>query len=259
MWNQWLLKSGGGTMPVEVRGPAPPAAVATAAKIAFSALGSLPAEVFRKELHTKAPEEQLPVDTAAVALLEKSPSGTMRVPLFSESMGEVCEWIDARTAAGTTSESTSPTVPSVVCSPLVYIERRNRNSQWLKLHFRTLIDIGRLPFNNADLWQLHQFYFSPSYAADSETEAIRTLDSCRVDAIETAAPIFESETVSGVSRAISFQTLGDALTASFVGRNGSSCKNKREIDDVPCDHKQAAKRPKNLKPRIENYPRIMVR
>ena len=55
----------------------------------------------------------------------------------------------------------------VGAAPLDNAEQRNKNLRWLRTHFRPLIEVGRLPFNNADMWQLHQYYFSPPYF-DSE-------------------------------------------------------------------------------------------
>lgn len=58
---------------------------------------------------------------------------------------------------------------STVRGPLENPERRNRNLQWLRQHFRSLGEVGRLPFSNADLWQLHQYYFSPPVSATEES------------------------------------------------------------------------------------------
>ena len=263
MWQQWLLKSGRGTAPADdgERGPAPPAAVAAAAKIAFSALGSSPTELFQTELHEKPLAEQPPVDKAAVALLERSESGTMHVPVFSETEGDLSEWTDISSRPARTS-SLIQTSASTVRSPLENPERRNRNLHWLRLHFRSLGDIGRLPFNNADLWQLHQYYFSPPYPIAGETEnsnngEIGKLDSNNTPMTDTPVPppAPVPENALGVSRAISFQALGDAFALSGCHNN----KRPPDDDSSSEDAKPAAKRAKNLKPRIAYYPRIMVR
>lgn len=272
MWQQWLLKSGRGTAPADdgERGPAPPAAVAAAAKIAFSALGSSPAELFQTELHEKPLAEQPPVDKAAVALLERSESGTMHVPVFSETEGDLSEWTENSSRPARTS-TLIQTSPSTVRSPLENPERRNRNLHWLRLHFRSLGDIGRLPFNNADLWHLHQFYFSPPYPAAGETvnsnhdeigksDSNSTPNSTPSTEIPVPPPTPAPGTFSGLSRAISFQALGDAFALSDCGSLGCH-SNKRPPDDDSSseDAKPAAKRAKNLEPRIAYYPRIMVR
>jgi hypothetical protein len=270
MWQQWLLKSGRGIAGVGedgVRGPAPPAAVAAAAKIAFSSLGASPAKLFQIEPHEEQPAEQPPMDKADVALMERSGSGTMCVPVFSTSEGDVSEWIGEKDEANEEGSSHA-SVPSTIRSALEDPERRNRNLKWLRLHFRSLGDIGRLPFNKADLWQLHQYYFSPPYETYSDTENLDGAEEEITD--EKSQPVMDSKApppspamnASGVARTVSFQTLGDAFAASDIVARASPNNpnnNKRRPDEDICeDSKPAAKRAKNLKSRIAYYPRIMV-
>jgi len=266
MWQQWLLKSGRGrTDPTnDIRGPAPPAAVAAASKIAFSALGAFPGNLFQSELHEKRPAEQPPVDRATDALLERTSSGTLCMPVFTVAVeDDVNEW------AGETrkqSQLLAPTSPSTVRRPMEDPERRNRNLEWLRMHFRALNDIGRLPFNNADLWQLHQFYFSPPYPETSDSENAEFADveipdeERRVSdsVVPPPSPEPELRNASLVSRTVSFQTLGDAFAASGISSHSSHGHKRRSIEGLPEDIKPAAKRPKNLKTRIAYYPRIMV-
>ena len=272
MWQQWLLKSGRGRTDAgdDVRGPAPPSAVAAAAKIAFSSLGASTAHLFQPEEHEKSPAEQPPMDKPGVALLERTQSGTLGVPLFTVSEDDdLSDWTDEK--EDQIHESTAfPSSPSSIRTALDDPERRNKNLQWLRHHFRSLGDVGRLPFNNADLWQLHQYYFSPPYPGvnedgvkettptdtpDEETSAKMDMSNSRA---VPALPRVDSKNPSIVSRTVSFQTLGDAFAASDAVSLGTAASNKRRSDEE--DSKPpAAKRAKSLKTRIGYYPRIMVR
>jgi hypothetical protein len=269
MWQQWLLKSRNGNRGNEetVRGPAPPAAVAAAAKIAFSSLGVEPGRLFQTELHEKPFSERAPVEPAGAALLERTDSGTVAIPLFtvSSEVG-IDDFVDGESKMAAIANSSPLPQLSSVTSSLENPERRNKNLQWLRLHFRSLSDVGRLPFHNADLWQLHQYYFSPPfYQTEDDTspseavEAARSVDDATIGAAQAPPPtpvLVPSARSSQL--AVSFQALGEAFAASGVvsfphGNKRSSILGPEEADDGP-----AAKKAKNLKPRIAYYPRIMV-
>lgn len=270
MWDQWLLKSRQGSNSRDedaFRGPAPPAAVAAAAKIAFTSLGTvIPVKLFQTEQHEKPISDRAPVEPASSALLERSNSGTVRVPMFTVS-SEVglSDFVDGESkAAAVNNRSPSPQL-ATVRNPLDNPERRNLNLQWLRLHFRALSDIGRLPFNNADLWQLHQYYFSPPLQQPEENDdgtsetaennlSRRDSDAPPLQHVSTGRPSISPT----MDRSISFQTLGDAISASgALSVIGNS--NKRRSHGAPEEEsKHAAKRPKNLKPRIAYYPRVMA-
>jgi hypothetical protein len=269
MWQQWLVKSGHGNMEEAqaIRGPAPPAAVAAAAKIAFSSLGLSPQKLFQTETHDKPLSEGAPVDSASSALLERTQSGTLGVPPFSEQYaGEVLDWVDADSKARV-SVMGSPTATVPVPS-LDDPEQRNRNLQWLRTHFRSLSEVGRLPFNNADLWQLHQYYFSPPvYPSDdssdkstmSEAEGSVGAQSSRDDTAVAPPPTPAVKASNPpVGRAISFHALGDALAVQGLVGSASKNNKRRSSQELEDDNGPASKRAKNLKPRIAYYPRLMV-
>lgn len=258
MWQQWLLKSGRGKANSgnEVRGPAPPAAVAAASKIAFSSLSSDAGELFQTELHEKLPSEQPPMDRITDALLERTDSGTIEIPKFDINEDDSKEWTGDRVRTCQVSSY------SMVRTALEDPERRNRNLTWLRSHFRALNDIGRLPFNNADLWQLHQYYFSPPYS-DTDDEENKSNDNESSYAGRNPAavgvaqpPIRGDETTNSRAawRTVSFQTLGDAIVAS----TGTHKRRSFEDDDVGEENKPSAKRAKNFRTRIAYYPRITV-
>jgi len=266
MWQQWLLKAGrgSGVSADAFRGPAPPAAVAAAAKIALSALGSSPESLFHTEPHEKSVADGAPVDPPNTALLERTDSGTMKVPSFSNAFdvedGGLLD-MDSKTSDSASAIRSGATT---VRAPLDNPERRNRNLQWLRVHFRSLNEVGRLPFNNADLWQLHQYYFSPPFCPDTDagekpaTDSDDTEDSAHKESTKALVPPPTpalSTRSSCMGRAVSFQTLGDAFVASGMFPSSASNKRRSLVEgDGP-----AAKKAKSLsKPRVAYYPRVMV-
>jgi hypothetical protein len=262
MWQQWLFKAGRGSgTPQDTRGPAPPAAVAAAAKIALTSLGSAPQTLFRTQSHEKPVGEGPPVDPVNVALLERTESGTLCVPVFADSSDDLELIIDDVKESANDSSS----FISAVRGPLENAERRNQNLKWLRQHFRSLNDVGKLPFNNADLWQLHQYYFSPPYHNDdrsstgTESDGERSLSGESADAEGCAPPPTPSRMSKSPSlgRAVSFQALGDAFAASGV-MSTSNIHKRRSFKPDEEDDGPASKRAKSLKPRIAYYPRIMV-
>ena len=261
MWQQWLFKSGRGN-PQDIssvaKGPAPPAAVAAAAKIAFTALGSNPEQIFFSEEYSRPVTEASPIDPASAALMERTNSGTLTSPeLVESSEGDLHEWFegDKQTQSGCNGQSSA-----LIRSPLEDPEKRNRNLQWLRLHFRSLSQIGRLPFNHADLWQLHQYYFSPP-VTNAEDEGGGN-DSDSVGNTKSRAKSASPSTNPGddmIGRSVSFRSLNEAsaLCASHVDHSSPTFL-KRTHDDTEESQEPAAKKAKSLKPRVAFYPRVMV-
>jgi hypothetical protein len=264
MWEQWLIKSGRGTMIVsdQVRGPAPPAAVAAAAKIAFTTLGNDLQNIVFSEAHEVPISEAAPVDPSSITLLERTDSGTLQIPVFHESDSDVLdEWSIGSKPSAVRFLEYSTRLP-VVRGSHESASRRNTNLHWLRDHFRSLSDIGRLPFNNADLWQLHQHYFSPPNEQKGDGEQMSlpvTEEGTCASSVGEATGL--SPHTNGndqiLSRAVSFLSLQNAFAASLAC--GSMQHHKRPMtDSIEEEAGHAAKKAKNWRPRIANYPRIMV-
>ena len=266
MWQQWLFKSGRGNpqdMNSVAKGPAPPAAVAAAAKIAFSALGTNPEQIFFSEEYSRPVTEVSPIDPAGSALMERTDSGTLTSPELMESAeGTLHEWFEGdkhHMHTGTAGNSTA-----LIRSPLEDPEKRNRNLQWLRLHFRSLSQIGRLPFNHADLWQLHQYYFSPPVATTDDEggdDSDGTGNSRqRSKSVSPSTKPSDGGENGKMGRSVSFRSLNDAsaLTTS-LSDHATSVMHKRTHDDMEETQEPATKKAKSLKPRVAFYPRIMVR
>lgn len=270
MWSHWRASNPESAGSNELRGPAPPATVAASAKRAFSALsGTEAAKIqFEKEICVPEPSPIIPPDAA---ILERSLSGNLQVPDWNE-VGQDSEIGTEAWSSETDSLDRSSFSDSSHCSatvPAVDPIRRNKNLQWLRAHFQSLNEVGNLAFNNADLWQLHQYFFSPVYSTTDDSDA-STKDDGDADTPppppkdeSTDAPpptpiVSAAAKQSNLGRAISFQTLGEAVAAAAAHLNISGPNKRRSLDDTPDDTAPSAKRAKNLKPRISYYPRIRV-
>lgn len=260
MWQQWLFKSGRGN-PQDInsvaKGPAPPAAVAAAAKIAFTALGTNPEQIFFSEEYSRPVTEVSPIDPAGSALMERTNSGTLRSPELAESPEcTIHEWFEGDTHPH---PGSSGQKSALLRSPLEDPEKRNRNLQWLRLHFRSLSQIGRLPFDRADLWQLHQYYFSPPITNTDDEGGDDSDDTGNPKRSKSASPHAHPDGEK-MGRAVSFRSLGDAhaLTGP-LSDHASAALHKRSHDDTEGNQEPATKKAKSLKPRVAFYPRVMVR
>jgi len=149
------------------------------------------------------------------------------------------------------------------------LERRNRNLTWLRSHLRALNEAGNLAFDDADLWQLHQYYFSPAYNAGDNLDpeffdnfeeqygGEETKEGAQTDSTvappPTPAPIHSEK--AEIGRAISFGTLGKAIAEAAVQVKRPNKRSSLE-EELKCNKEPSAKRAKNSRPRIGFYPRV---
>jgi len=280
MWSHWTSAQAfdSNNNNNTVRGPAPPSMVAAAAKKAFGSLShSDEAKIhFQNEHHSQADEDN-PIIAPETAILVRSNSGqNLQIPTWSSQIEtatpdpEVAysqESWDSDTDSFDRSSYTcsSESLQNVsVSAATVDPERRNKNLGWLRSHLQSLNEVGNLAFNNADLWQLHQYFFSPAYTAEDDLENDPSEDhdeegeGSKKSAAETApAPPTPSPCEGdkpGIGRAISYKKLekavADAVDAKRSKKRGS-LDEELKYHEEPC-----AKRPKQLKPRIAYYPRV---
>jgi hypothetical protein len=261
MWRQWAIKAGRGNVGKGdiPRGPAPPAAVAAAAKVAFASLGTALQTLFQTEMYEKPISERPSVDPSDTALLERSLSGTLEIPKCSfVNEDELSEWEGGKSKMDGTDTLPSSAHTLSVQETYENSERRSRNLRWLRLHFRSLSEVGRIPFNNAELWHLHQYYFSPPNVVLHDCDGLHH-EVTSTPARGMAAPSTPTQQPSapGMGRAISFQSLGNAFSVSRSLSHAGGHKRRSE-KQCQSEEQPALKRPKNSKPRIAYYPRIMV-
>jgi Ran GTPase-activating protein (RanGAP) involved in mRNA processing and transport len=262
MWRQWAIKAGRGNVGKGdiPRGPAPPAAVAAAAKVAFASLGTALQTLFQTEMYEKPISERPSVDPSDTALLERSLSGTLEIPKCSfVNEDELSEWEGGKSKMDGTDTLPSSAHTLSVQETYENSERRSRNLRWLRLHFRSLSEVGRIPFNNAELWHLHQYYFSPPNVVLHDCDGLHH-EVTSTPARGMAAPSTPNQQPSapGMGRAISFQSLGNAFSVSRSLSHAGGHKRRSE-KQCQSEEQPALKRPKNSKPRIAYYPRIMTK
>jgi Ran GTPase-activating protein (RanGAP) involved in mRNA processing and transport len=247
MWTQWRDERGLSNKPPEVLadaarrlGPAPPTDVVRASRMALQVIGEEATESLGTEEHQKDVSETSPLVHASDTMLERSPSGTLRVPpVVIQDIKIDLEF--------TKSDGQKYLTNSMQQTPKVDPAQKTRNLHWLRTHFQSLHQIGQLPFNEADLWQLHQYFFSPILPDSDADDHTETIKSSQADAAKTAStvpattvisssppdttannppvssdvlkcqyssPSDSSAEKSGLGRTVSFQMLGDATAAS---------------------------------------------
>jgi hypothetical protein len=259
------------------RGPAPPSAVAASGKKAFAALSASDAcKMQYQQVHASAQLEESPLIAPDTAILVRSESGqNLQIPAWGDGLEEDDSWSGSdsfdRSSVSESIHSTNRVNSAVAINP----ERRNKNLQWLRVHFQSLTEVGNLVFNNADLWQLHQYFFSPAYTIADDVEA------GSVDASEErdrpgsseggeetevipASPDSSPSVMDSGEKAVgngaeSSATNGNAESSSGSDADSTARRNKRgSLEEALKDAEPCAKRAKNLKPRIAYFPRIRV-
>lgn len=258
------------------RGPAPPSTVAASGKKAFSALSvSDSSKMQYQRVHTAAQVEDSPMIAPDTAILVRSESGkNLQIPAWGDGLEEDDSWSGSdsfdRSSVSESIHSMSRTNAAVTMNP----ERRNKNLQWLRAHFQSLTEVGNLVFNNADLWQLHQYFFSPAYTITDENESGPLEGSKESDkagdrgADETEVTPGSPDSSSSVicpGNESALNGLGppetnrSAESSSSSDVDSAARRNKRgSIEEALKDAEPCAKRAKNLKPRIAYFPRIRV-
>lgn len=263
------------------RGPAPPSMVAASAKRAFGSLSKSEESriAFQNELQNQVDDN--PIIAPDTTILVRSLSGkNLQVPSSDEPIKEVPPTAEAGQIHDSWSSEmesfdqssyTGSSVSSRNIGAIDYERRRNRNLAWLRSHLQTLNDIGNLAYDDADLWQLHQYFFSPAYNADDNvddnaesemTETKNCLDATgelRADS-EGAPPTTGSPSEpekAHIGRAASFRTLGNANAEADTSVQRP---NKRNSLGQELKFEQGnAKRAKNSRKRIAYYPRVIER
>jgi hypothetical protein len=275
MWSHWHSQNALESSIAGPRGPAPPNSVAAAAKKAFASLSESDDSRIQFQQQQALQIEESPMIDPDSSILVRSMSGqNFQIPRWGEELYRVehaeCggdeSWSDTDSFARssyTESSTSSKNIASAASK-----ERRNKNLQWVCGHFEALNEVGNLVFNNGDLWQLHQYFYSPAYdPSDSLSPDVGTVDneedfaedhpsgSTTASSPSTAAPTEPSNQVS-MGRAISFQALQTAVEAAATEGNAIRPNKRCALGEEIILTEPCAKRAKNLKPRIDYFPRI---
>jgi hypothetical protein len=258
------------------RGPAPPSAVAASGKEAFAALSASDAcKIQFQQVHASAQVEDSPMIAPDTSILVRSESGqNLQIPAWGDGLEEDDSWSGSdssdRSSVSESIHSMSRANSAVAINP----ERRNKNLKWLRAHFQSLTEVGNLVFNNADLWQLHQYFFSPAYTitddveggpADASEERDKPGGSEVAEEAEVipdspdSSPSVTHSRKKAVSNGVASKTNGNAESSSGSDVDSTTRRNKRvSLEEALKDAEPCAKRAKNLKPRIAYFPRIRV-
>lgn len=274
----------------EELGPADPRTVNAAAQRALALVGNNLDFSFHTEPYERNISETSPVVPANATMLERTLSGTIRVPPLVEShRGLIADVsLDLDSSAESKSSSGLDGAQSPFIGTLLDPLRTNRNLEWLRGHFRSLDEVSRLPFNSADLWQLHQYFFSPALpSVEHRVDTDSTLspdtfssDECTEEKSNSSSKLngksrrcsrmpqcslLPTDTLqrANLGRTVSFQVLGEAALSDYGLINVDSTHKRRSVQSEDEEENEnesmhKTKRAKNFKPRIAYYPRIRV-
>ena len=266
------------------KGPAAPATVVRAAKQGLILIGNDLDSSLHTEPYERGISETSPVAPANATMLERTQSGTIRVPPLVELNRGLVRDISVPSVSSLSERQTTQVhAAGIPLDPM----RKNRNLEWLRAHFRSLNEVSHLPFNSADLWQLHQYFFSPILPpVDGLSDSALTSDclsaSDAFSSVEEEVPVtsfkhrasikysrtpqsspmpMDASRRSGLDRNISFQVLDEAVLSAGSSMNLDSVHKRRptQSDEENEESEHASKRARNFKPRIAYYPRIRVR
>lgn len=270
MWSHWHQQNPSAGDRSDARGPAPPTIVAAAGKKAFASLSESDEAQVQFQQQQVLQISELPIIDPDTTILVRSKSGqNLQIPTWGDGLEEVERenfssesWSSEtdsfdRSSYSESSKGSLNNLPSAAKK-----ERRNKNLLWLRGHFQALHEVGNMVFNNADLWQLHQHFFSPAYdPSDSLTPDSGTLvkEEERLaeehKSVSTPSSPSSASHGGGMGREISFQKLQTAVEAA-LGEDDANRPKKRLSGDMINEPAPCAKRARNLKPRIAYYPRI---
>jgi hypothetical protein len=265
--------------------PADPRTVNAAAQRALALIGNNLDSSLNTEPYERNISETSPFVPANATMLERTLSGTIRVPPLVEShRGLIVDVsLDVDSSAPGRDGARSPFTGTLL-DPL----RTNRNLEWLRGHFRSLDEVSRLPFDSADLWHLHQYFFSPplpqvdtdSTSTYTQTTDTYTSDECAEEKFITSKKLngktirhshmsqcsplpTDASQRANLGRTISFQMLGEAALSAHSSTNFDSLYKRRpaqseDEEETEDESMHKNKRARNFKPRIAYYPRIRV-
>ncbi len=146
-----------------------------AAESAFEALGDAGGALLLTEEPQRSISDSSPMVSSDAVMLEKTPSGTIRVPSLDDSdRGDnffrqkkqqpqsqpdvPLEASDVHASSGSLCTANGKDCPETPVDPAA----KRRNMDWLRLHFRSLNEMMQLPYVHADLLQLYRYFYSPA-------------------------------------------------------------------------------------------------
>ena len=253
-------------------GPSDPATVVAAAKGAFEALGDAGGALLLTEEPQRAISDTSPMVSSDAVMLEKTPSGTVRVPSLNEYPHEHFHTSSHETAPLDTSVShashasvdslctaNGKSCPETPVDP----EAKKRNMEWLRLHYRSLNEIIQLPYVYADLLQLYRYFYS-SGEVDDEDSVHDGMPPPGPGFNLGTAPSPTPQKMSGLQRKISYRGLdiiaggkgSITIPSSNFSHASESSSKRRPMSEDESMQPPANKRARSGKPRIDYFPRL---
>lgn len=253
-------------------GPSDPATVVAAAKGAFEALGDAGGALLLTEEPQRAISDTSPMVSSDAVMLEKTHSGTVRVPSLNEyphehyhtSNHEATPLDTSISHASHASVDSLCTANGKSCPETpVDPEAKKRNMEWLRLHYRSLNEIIQLPYVYADLLQLYRYFYS-SGEKDDEDSVHDGMPPPGPGFNLGTAPSPTTQKISGLQRKISYRGLdiiaGGKSTMPIASSNFShaseSSSKRRPMSEDESMQPPANKRARSGKPRIDYFPRL---
>ena len=253
-------------------GPSDPATVVAAAKSAFEALGDAGGALLLTEEPQRAISDSSPMVSSDAVMLEKTPSGTIRVPSLDEVDNNESsarqnyhkpvplEVSTLHASTETLCTANGKDCPETPVDPAA----KKRNMDWLRLHFRSLNEMIQLPYVYADLLQLYRYFYSPAYA-DEDSSLHEGMPPPHLGiGLNPGLSSSPPQKLSGLQRKISYRGLHDVMmgqsnnnipSPNFTLEN--SCKRRPGARDQLMQ--PATKRARSGKPRIDYFPRLKVK
>jgi len=263
-------------------GPSDPATVVAAAKSAFEALGDAGGALLLTEEPQRCISDSSPMVSSDAVMLEKTSSGTIRVPSLDDSDDETFRQnddkptrLDISTSHISLCTANGKDRPETPVDPMA----KKRNMDWLRLHFRSLNEIAQLPYVHADLLQLYRYFNSPGAIVDGDDSGSVhdgmppppqlglgfnpgiIMSNHPPESSRLSIPLHSKP--SGIQRKISYRGLHDVMMVQSSHNlpspncNVENSSKRRPVSDPLM--KPATKRARSGKPRIDHFPRLKAK
>ena len=174
-------------------GPSDPTTVVDAAKSAFEQIESFGGESFLTRLFRRDVSNQSPLAPTDAILLERTPLGDVRIPPV-DNFSPLSFSFEINGVGGNCRNNSKPPKALPENPNIHLIDRRKskHNLEWLRIHTEALRSLAQQQFDNADLFKLHQYFFSPVEATSnhmSEDETEYPISNHTSSAMETDIPV----------------------------------------------------------------------
>merc|ERR1711920_425500 len=121
---------------------------------------------------------QSPLAPAEEILLERTPSGTIRIPPLDSFSSVPIEMNGTHIPITFQQNPDNHHEPPSISTISEDRRTSKQNLDWIRLHAKALQALALLPFDNADMFKLHQYFFSPVEATSNGVHETEFVNSC---------------------------------------------------------------------------------